>query len=98
MIRYRSLNAALREQFGDKLALDGGFTCPTRDGTLDTRGCIFCEGGSGAFAEPVGTDVYAAIERSKERVADKGGKKYIAYYQSYTGTYAPIARLRQLYI
>lgn len=98
--RYRSLNAALREQFGEKvykLALDGGFTCPTRDGTLDTRGCIFCGGGSGAFAEPVGTDVHAAIERAKERVADKGGKKYIAYYQSYTGTYAPIARLRQLY-
>ena len=98
--RYRSLNAALRERFGEKvykLALDGGFTCPTRDGSLDTRGCIFCAGGSGAFAEPVGSDVHAAIERAKERVADKGGKKYIAYYQSYTGTYAPIARLHQLY-
>jgi radical SAM protein (TIGR01212 family) len=98
--RYRSLNAALRERFGEKvykLALDGGFTCPTRDGSLDTRGCIFCAGGSGAFAEPVGSDVHAAIERAKERVADKGGKKYIAYYQSYTGTYAPIARLKQLY-
>ncbi len=98
--RYRSLNAALRERFGKKvykLALDGGFTCPTRDGNLDTRGCIFCAGGSGAFAEPVGSDVHAAIERAKERVADKGGKKYIAYYQSYTGTYAPIARLKQLY-
>ena len=98
--RYRSLNAALRERFGEKvykLALDGGFTCPTRDGSLDTRGCIFCAGGSGAFSEPVGSDVHAAIERAKERVADKGGKKYIAYYQSYTGTYAPIARLNQLY-
>ena len=98
--RYRSLNAALRERFGEKvykLALDGGFTCPTRDGSLDTRGCIFCAGGSGAFAEPVGSDVHAAIERAKERVADKGGKKYIAYYQGYTGTYAPIARLKQLY-
>ena len=99
-IRYRSLNAALRERFGEKvykLALDGGFTCPTRDGTLDTRGCIFCAGGSGAFAEPVGTDVRAAIERAKKRVAEKGGKKYIAYYQSYTGTYAPLDRLRALY-
>ena len=99
-MRYRSLNAALREQFGEKvykLALDGGFTCPTRDGTLDTRGCIFCAGGSGAFAEPVGTDVRAAIERAKKRVAEKGGKKYIAYYQSYTGTYAPPDRLRTLY-
>jgi hypothetical protein len=99
-MRYRSLNTALREQFGEKvykLALDGGFTCPTRDGTLGTRGCIFCAGGSGAFAESVGTDVYAAIERAKKRVAAKGGKKYIAYYQSYTGTYAPLDRLRALY-
>ena len=80
-----------------KLALDGGFTCPTRDGMLETRGCIFCAGGSGAFAESVGTDVYAAIERAKKRVAAKGGKKFIAYYQNYTGTYAPLDRLRALY-
>ena len=77
--------------------LDGGFTCPTRDGSIDTRSCIFCAGGSGTFAEPVGSDVHAAIERAKKRVADKGGKKYIAYYQSYTGTYASIAGLNQLY-
>lgn len=99
-IRYRSLNATLRERFGEKvykLALDGGFTCPTRDGTLDTRGCIFCAGGSGAFTVPVGKDVHAAIEQAKTLVADKGGKKYIAYYQSYTGTYAPLERLRALY-
>lgn len=99
-IHVRSLNATLRERFGEKvykLALDGGFTCPTRDGTLDMRGCIFCSGGSGAFTVPVGKDVHAAIERAKTLVADKGGKKYIAYYQSYTGTYAPIERLRALY-
>ncbi len=100
-LRYRSLNATLRRRFGEKvykLSLDGGFTCPTRDGTLDTRGCIFCAGGSGAFTMPVGKDVHAAIERAKTLVADKGGKKYIAYYQSYTGTYAPIERLRALYM
>ncbi len=99
-VHYRSLNAYLRERFGEKvykLALDGGFTCPTRDGTLDTRGCIFCAGGSGAFTVPVGNDVHAAIERAKTLVADKGGKKYIAYYQSYTGTYAPTERLRAMY-
>ena len=97
---YRSLNAYLRERFGEKvykLALDGGFTCPTRDGTLDTRGCIFCAGGSGAFTVPAGSDVHAAIEQAKKLVADKGGKKYIAYYQSFTGTYAPLDRLRGLY-
>ncbi len=100
MARYRSLNTYLRETFGGKvykLALDGGFTCPTRDGTLDTRGCIFCAGGSGDFATPVGGDVYAAIEKAKERVADKGGKRFVAYFQSYTGTYAPVGRLRDLY-
>ena len=100
MARYRSLNSYLQETFGAKvykLALDGGFTCPTRDGTLDTRGCIFCAGGSGDFAVPVGGDVYAAIEKAKERVADKGGKRIIAYFQSYTGTYAPVGRLHDLY-
>ena len=99
-IHIRSLNSYLRERFGEKvykLALDGGFTCPTRDGTLDTRGCIFCAGGSGAFTAPVGEDVRAAIERAKKLVEAKGGKKYIAYYQSYTGTYAPLERLRALY-
>ena len=100
MIHYRSMNSFLREQFGEKvykLALDGGFTCPTRDGTLDTRGCIFCAGGSGEFAVPVSDDVNAAIEAAKKIVAEKGGKKFIAYYQSFTGTYAPVSRLRELY-
>ena len=97
---FRSLNGYLREQFGEKvykLALDGGFTCPTRDGTIGTRGCIFCAGGSGEFAVPVGDDVNGAIEAAKLIVSNKGGKKYIAYYQSFTGTYAPVERLRNLY-
>ncbi len=100
MTHYRSLNAMLRETFGEKvykLALDGGFTCPTRDGTLDTRGCVFCAGGSGDFSTPVGDSVPEAIERAKAVVAGKGAEKYIAYYQSYTGTYAPVERLRRLY-
>ena len=98
--RWRSLNASLREQFGEKvykLALDGGFTCPTRDGTLGTRGCSFCDGGSGDFSVPVGKDVFAAIEAAKQLVAAKGGRKYIAYYQRFSGTYAPPDRLKTLY-
>lgn len=100
--RYRSLNAYLRERFGCKLyklALDGGFTCPNRDGTLDTRGCIFCSGrGSGEFAAGAREDVYAAIEKAKGLVLSKQNSgKYIAYFQSFTGTYAPIERLRELY-
>ena len=100
MEHYRSLNTALRERFGQKLyklALDGGFTCPTRDGSLDSRGCIFCAGGSGDFAIPVGEDPEEAIETAKTVVAGKGAAKYIAYYQSYTGTYAPVERLERLY-
>lgn len=102
MQRYRSLNSYLTEKFGMKLyklALDGGFTCPNRDGSVGERGCIFCSGrGSGDFAETVGTDVHAAIERAKLRVAHKNkGGKYIAYFQSFTNTYAPIERLEELY-
>ena len=100
MEHYRSLNRCLRERFGEKvykLALDGGFTCPTRDGTLDTRGCIFCAGGSGDFAIPTGEDPAEAIETAKTVVAGKGAGRYIAYYQSYTGTYAPVEKLRRLY-
>ena len=100
MEHYRSLNTYLKERFGEKvykLALDGGFTCPTRDGTKDSRGCIFCLGGSGDFSIPVGENVEEAIETAKAVVADKGAGKYIAYFQSYTGTYAPIGKLRRLY-
>ena len=100
MERYRSLNSYLREQFGEKiykLAFDGGFTCPTRDGTKDTRGCIFCASGSGDFAIPVGNDFDDAMEMAKSVVCDKGAKKFIAYFQSFTGTYAPTEHLRSLY-
>ena len=100
MEHYRSLNSYLKDRFGVKtykLALDGGFTCPTRDGTLDTRGCNFCAGGSGDFAIPVGNDPFSAIETAKAVVDGKGAAKYIAYFQSYTGTYGPIRRLKSLY-
>ena len=97
---YYSLNRYLQDRFGEKvykLALDGGFTCPTRDGMLDTRGCIFCSGGSGDFAVSVGDDAAAAIEAAKKVVEGKAGRKYIAYFQRFTGTYAPPDRLRSLY-
>ena len=100
MQNYRSLNSYLRERFGEKvykLALDGGFTCPTRDGKLDTRGCIFCAGGSGDFATPVGNNLPEAIEKAKMLVARKSGSKFVAYFQSFTGTYAPIDRLNYIY-
>ena len=98
---YHSLNDELRRRFGCKvykLALSGGMTCPNRDGTLDTRGCIFCSaGGSGEFAA-AGGSVAEQIERAKALVAPKAkNAKYIAYFQSSTNTYAPVERLRCLF-
>ena len=99
---YYSLNEHLKQRFGEKiykLALDGGMTCPNRDGTLGTGGCIFCsEGGSGDFAERRKTSVTQQIEDAKARVARKiSSGKYIAYFQSYTNTYAPIDYLETLF-
>lgn len=103
-MEYYSLNQYLKNTFGEKIykiAIDGGFTCPNRDGTLDTRGCIFCSGhGSGDFAEDAALSVTEQIERGKVRLSKKmpeGKGKYIAYFQAYTNTYAPVSRLKDLY-
>ena len=98
---YRTLNEELRRRFGCKvykLSIDGGFSCPNRDGTLGHGGCIFCAGdGSGAFAEH-GDSVTDQLERAKARVAAKNkGGKYMAYFQAFTNTYAPVEHLRALY-
>lgn len=94
---YRSLNSYLREQFGCKvykLAISGGCTCPNRDGTLGTRGCIFCSG-SGEFAQDASLTVTEQIENAKALVEKKNkGGKYVAYFQDYTNTYAPAEVLR----
>ncbi len=101
-MKYTTLNSYLKDRFGCKvykLALDGGFSCPNRDGTIDNRGCIFCsEGGSGDFASSRELTIAQQIESAKNRIAAKiSGGKYIAYFQAFTGTYAPIDKLRQLY-
>ncbi len=124
---YHSLDHYLKETFGQKvykLALDGGQTCPNRDGAKGRRGCIFCsEGGSGDFAAPllpgsawlpvsagsfcppqlldaIPDGVFRQIEEAKGRLArklPKGCEKYIAYFQSYTNTYAPLPYLERLF-
>ena len=99
---YKTLNEHYRETFGCKvykLSLDAGLTCPNRDGTLGVGGCIFCSGsGSGDFAEGLCADIRTQLERAKSRVAEKNrGGKYIAYFHSFTNTYAPIETLRKLY-
>lgn len=101
-VTYYSLNQYLKDTFGCKvykLAINGGFTCPNRDGTLDTRGCIFCSaGGSGEFAEDPEKSITQQIEEAKKRVSAKIKEgKYIAYFQAYSNTYAPAKKLRQLF-
>lgn len=90
-----------KEKFGCKvykLSLDGGFSCPNRDGTVGYGGCIFCTG-SGEFAEGGPEPIAVQLERAKARVAAKNKDgKYIAYFQAFTNTYASVERLRQLYL
>ena len=96
----KTLSDHYREKFGCKvykLSLDGGFSCPNRDGTLGTGGCIFCTG-SGEFAVGGPEPIAVQLEKAKDRVAAKNkGGKYMAYFQAFTNTYAPVERLRQLY-
>ena len=100
--KIKLLNEYLHERFGCKvykIALNGGFTCPNRDGRIASGGCIFCsEGGSGEFAGDPSLSITDQIEQGKRRVAEKEKDgKYIAYFQAYTGTYAPVEKLRKLY-
>ena len=101
-MEYLSFNKYLRDTFGDKvykISINAGFTCPNRDGTLGTRGCIFCsKGGSGDFAESAELSVTQQIEKGKRQVERKiKSGKYIAYFQAFTNTYAPVEKLREIY-
>ena len=107
-MKNQTLNQYLRERFGQKIykiAINGGFTCPNRDGKLGTKGCIFCSGyGSGDFTEHELMSVTDQIELGKSRVSAKmpskenaQNNKYIAYFQAFTNTYAPIDRLSSLF-
>lgn len=98
---YKSVNDYYKQKFGYKvykLSIDGGFTCPNRDGTIGTGGCIFCSAlGSGEFAEK-GNSITEQLERAKTKVEKKiKNGKYIAYFQSFTNTYAPLEKLKKLY-
>lgn len=101
-MEYLSFNKYLKDKFGQKvykISLDGGFTCPNRDGKIDTRGCIFCsKGGSGDFAQSRNLSITEQIESGKKIVEKKiKSGKYIAYFQAFTNTYAPIEILRAKY-
>ncbi len=103
--RYHSLDYELKKTYGRKiykLSLNGGMSCPNRDGTLDTRGCIFCsEGGSGDFAQNSANTITEQIENAKKlvysKIGDPENAKYIAYFQAFTNTYAPVSYLHDIF-
>ena len=99
---YHSLDYELKKRFGEKvyrLALNGGMTCPNRDGTVGHGGCIFCGGGgSGEFASDPALSIREQIESGKERLSHKRPvNAYIAYFQAFTNTYAPVDYLRTIF-
>lgn len=100
--RYYSIDYYLKQTFGEKvyrLALNGGTTCPNRDGTLDSRGCIFCSAaGSGDFAQQGSKSITAQLADAKEQIRHKRNcHKFIAYFQAFTNTYAPVDYLRKIF-
>lgn len=99
--RYNNLNYQLKKEFGEKVfkvSLDGGFTCPNRDGKIGHKGCIFCnDTGSGDFAGDRRKSIWNQIEEQIEFLGKGRDKKYIAYFQNFTNTYAPIEYLRKIY-
>lgn len=106
-MEINTFNNYITKRFGKKLykvSLDAGMSCPNRDGTLDTRGCIFCSaGGSGDFAASRTLSITEQIEAGKELIKNKlkvtdNTPSYIAYFQAYTNTYAPVERLRHIYM
>lgn len=99
---YYSLDAMLRERFGEKIykiTLNGGMTCPNRDGTCGTRGCVFCSsGGSGDFAGNPALPIPAQIEQQIQSIRKKRPvRRFIAYFQAYTNTYAPTEYLEKIF-
>ncbi len=101
--RYYSVDYYLKQAFGEKvyrLALNGGMTCPNRDGTLGSRGCIFCSAaGSGDFAQDGCAPIPEQFAAAKGQLRNKRNcRKFIAYFQAYTNTYAPVEKLRKLFM
>lgn len=101
----KTLNSYLKSRYGKKIykvSINAGVTCPNRDGTLGTRGCIFCSaGGSGDFAEDSALSITEQIELGKKRIAAKlpdGDYGLIAYFQAFTNTYAPVEKLDQVFM
>jgi radical SAM protein (TIGR01212 family) len=101
--KYRDFNGYLREIFGErvqKISLDAGLSCPNRDGTISDKGCIYCDprgSGTGALINQ-GLSIHEQVVQARKFIQQRyGAKKYIAYFQSFTNTYAPVPQLKKLY-
>ncbi|MCQ2524620.1 MAG: TIGR01212 family radical SAM protein [Lachnospiraceae bacterium] len=105
-IKYLSINSYLKKEYGMKIykvSLDGGFSCPNRDGKIGLGGCIFCSsGGSGDFASNRELSISKQIEEGKKKICAKLPKNeevgYIAYFQAFTNTYGPVDELKRKYL
>lgn len=100
--RYRSLNLYLKKLFGEKVykvTLNGGMTCPNRDGHIGTGGCIFCSAmGSGDFAGNASLSITEQLREGKDAIRKKRPvRKFIAYFQAFTNTYAPVDHLEKIF-
>ncbi len=101
--RYYSIDSYLKKAFGEKvyrLALHGGMTCPNRDGKLGSKGCIFCSAaGSGDFAQQASVPIPVQLETAKKQIRMKRNcQKYIAYFQAFSNTYAPVGYLKRIFM
>jgi len=101
--RYRDFNRYLKEIFNErvqKISLDAGLSCPNRDGTISSKGCIFCDrrgSGTGALIDK-GLSIDQQINKAKTFIRKRyKANKFIAYFQSFTNTYAPLQRLKSIY-
>lgn len=101
-MRYYSLNQYCKDTFGEKvykLSLNGNMTCPNRDGSLSTEGCYYCSaGGSGDFAANAALSISDQLYEARQLIHQKTDcKKFIAYFQAFTNTYAPVSYLRKIF-
>nr|WP_233185616.1 TIGR01212 family radical SAM protein [Thermotoga sp. SG1] len=100
MVRYRKLSDHLKEKYGERvqrIVIFGGFSCPNRDGTKGTGGCIYCDATGSGFTTLMKLPIREQVIRMKERYEKRGIRKFIAYFQAFSNTYAPIEELRKRY-
>ncbi|OAA31800.1 radical SAM protein [Kosmotoga arenicorallina S304] len=98
--RYKDLKSYLKKRYGEpvyRLPIDAGFTCPNRDGTLATGGCIYCDATGSGFSVNRNLSIQEQMKERMEKLKSRGIKKFMAYFQANSNTYAPLEILKELY-